>query len=141
MARCPTTATFLRSNAPDEVLSVEVLRFDTQEVLEGQLNGRVLEPSFSFAVAAEDAITDDSDTNGSAESATTTLASPTIRRPFSWKSRTQWIEVDGSPWTDEGTVIGNQLIAAPSIDGYSNTYTTPGVQMLASSWIGRKHYG
>ncbi len=30
-------------------MAVEVLRFDTQQVLEGELNGRALEQSFSFA--------------------------------------------------------------------------------------------
>ena len=32
---------------PEDVLAVEVLRFDTQQVLEGELNGRALEQSYS----------------------------------------------------------------------------------------------
>ena len=39
----------LRSHQPDDVLGIEVLRFDRQEVSEGQLNGRPLETAFSFA--------------------------------------------------------------------------------------------
>ena len=52
----------LRSHDADDVLGIEVLRFDTQEVLEGQLNGRPLEQSFSFAqeIADENIVPEDS---------------------------------------------------------------------------------
>ena len=39
----------LRSHGPDDTLSIEVLRFSTEEWLAGQLNGRPLEQTFSFA--------------------------------------------------------------------------------------------
>ena len=39
----------LRSHQPDDVLGIELLRFDTQEALEGQPNGHPLETAFSFA--------------------------------------------------------------------------------------------
>ena len=39
----------LRSHAPDDELAIEVLRYATSEVLEGELNGDVLTQSFSFA--------------------------------------------------------------------------------------------
>ena len=42
----------LRGHSAADVMSIEVLRFDTEEVLEGQLNGQVLEQSFSFAAAS-----------------------------------------------------------------------------------------
>ncbi len=45
----------LRSHSPDDVLSMEVLRFDTKEALEGQLNGTPLSVAFSFGKAAEQA--------------------------------------------------------------------------------------
>jgi len=38
----------LRSHQPDDTLGVDVIRFDTSEVLEGQLNGRELATSFTF---------------------------------------------------------------------------------------------
>ena len=38
----------LRTNGPDEVLSVEVLRYSTEEYFEGRINESPLELSFSF---------------------------------------------------------------------------------------------
>ncbi|MDH4171932.1 MAG: S1C family serine protease, partial [Acidimicrobiia bacterium] len=46
----------IRTQGSDDVLAVEVLRFDTGEVLEGQLNGTPLEPSFSFAQEFEEQV-------------------------------------------------------------------------------------
>jgi S1-C subfamily serine protease len=45
----------LRSHDASDVLEVEVLRFDTKEVLKGQINGDPLSVSFSFGQAAEEA--------------------------------------------------------------------------------------
>ncbi|MCB0230550.1 MAG: trypsin-like peptidase domain-containing protein, partial [Anaerolineae bacterium] len=39
----------LRTHSPGDTLSLEVVRASTEEYLEGQVNGRPLEPSFSFA--------------------------------------------------------------------------------------------
>ncbi|MEZ4517505.1 MAG: S1C family serine protease [Chloroflexota bacterium] len=82
----------LRSNSPDDVLSVEVLRFDTEEVLEGQINGRALEPSFSFAVAAEDDLA--SGERLPLKQPTTMSASPMTLRLYIWKCPPV-----GSMWT------------------------------------------
>jgi serine protease Do len=38
----------LRSHYEEDVLTVQILRFETEQVLEGQINGRPLEVSFSF---------------------------------------------------------------------------------------------
>lgn len=43
----------LRSRESTDVMAIEVLRHATQEVLEGQLNGRELKTSFSFAQELE----------------------------------------------------------------------------------------
>jgi len=45
----------LRSHDASDVLEVEVLRFDTKEILKGQINGDPLSVSFSFGQAAEEA--------------------------------------------------------------------------------------
>lgn len=125
----------LRSNTAEDVMSVEVLRFDTQEVLEGQLNGRELEPSFSFAIAAEEAVTDNPGNDTGGEFVNEYMGISDDSGSIVMEVPTSWIEIDGSPWVDQGTVIGGQLLAAPSIDGYSNTYDTPGVQLLASNGL------
>ena len=53
----------LRSRSASDTLTVEVLRFDNQEYLEGQLNGRALETSFSFASELQNDV--DTTTTGS----------------------------------------------------------------------------
>jgi serine protease Do len=122
----------LRSNTADDVMSVEVLRFDTQEVLEGQLNGRALEPSFSFAVAAEDEVADNPGNDVGGQTVNDFVAISDDSGAIVVEVPASWVEIDGSPWLDQGTVIGGQLLAAPSIDGYSNTFDIPGIQILAS---------
>jgi serine protease Do len=122
----------LRSNTADDVMSVEVLRFDTQEVLEGQLNGRALEPSFSFAVAAEDEVADNPGNDAGGQTVNDYVGISDDSGAIVVEVPSSWVEIDGSPWIDEGTVIGGQLLAAPSIDGYSNTFDIPGIQILAS---------
>lgn len=49
-----------------------------------------------------------------------------------------WSSVDPSIWTDDGAVAGSQLLAAPDIDGFNTTFTTPGVQIWATTrWGGQ----
>jgi serine protease Do len=112
----------LRSRSASDTLTVEVLRFDNQEYLEGQLNGRVLETSFSFATALEGEV--DSSTTGSYDEYVTVqddsgaiqVSIPSI-----------WGEVDGSNWVDSGEVIGAGIRAAASVDNFLNYYDEPGV--------------
>ncbi len=112
----------LRSRNPTDTMSVEVLRYDTQEYLEGQLNGRELETSFSFANELAGDVQDTStgsydefvlvqDDYGAIQ-----VSIPSI-----------WAEVDGSAWESDGDVIGASITAAASVDAFNNTYTEPGV--------------
>ena len=128
----------LRSRNATDTMSIEVLRYATSEVLEGQLNGDPLVQSFSFAqeVAAPEG------------GETTTSDAPTTYENFVGiyddsqaiyvEVPAEWAEVDGSNWVDDddGTVLGSELIAAPDIAGFSGTYTTPGVQILAGAYFG-----
>ncbi|GAB4263116.1 MAG: hypothetical protein Kow0080_01120 [Candidatus Promineifilaceae bacterium] len=116
----------LRTHDPSDTLAVEVLRFDTQEVLEGQLNGRELEQVFSFAEqVAEDA--------GSAPVASDATAYSQYVQVvddsgiMSMNVPAEWVQVDGSPWELDGEVIGLSLTAAPDINGMLNGWTVPGV--------------
>jgi serine protease Do len=119
----------LRTHDADDKLAIEVLRFDTEEVLEGQLNGRALEQSFSFAqTLEEEASNDDSASTGSSDTTypeytavTDDSGLMTLEVPTAWGS------VDGSAWELDGEVIGLSVTAAPDLDGFFNTWTTPGV--------------
>lgn len=117
----------LRSHAPGDELAVEVLRYETSEVLNGEFNGDELSLSFSFADQYAD---DDATPVGDSyeeyiivedDSGTITVSVPTV-----------WSDVVGSP-TDLGD--GNAsptLIASPSIADYNATWSTPGMEFLAS---------
>ena len=48
----------LRTHSPEDTLALQVLRWDTQEVLEGQLNGRSLEVAYNFGSSDTDTETD-----------------------------------------------------------------------------------
>jgi serine protease Do len=125
----------LRSHDPDDVLGIEVLRYDTQEVLEGQLNGRPLELSFSFAqqLADENIVPEDSNSASGQQFIAITDDSEALylEVPNSWAAS------DGSAWTDDaGQILGASLTAAPDLQAFNDTYTSPGVLFLASANLG-----
>lgn len=133
----------LRSRNPDDVMGIEVLRFSTEEFLEGQLNGRTLATSFSFARAVEEEITPQPDTtSGGGGGETTTYTNYVGIYDDSGavyvEVPAEWSDIDGSNWisSDTGSVIGSSLYASPSIADFNSTYTTPGVQILASAGLG-----
>lgn len=119
----------LRTRNADDVMAVEVLRFASQEVLEGQLNGRVLEQTFSFAQELGSEVNNSSNTNtgsgGTSYDSYKTVNDDsgllTMEVPSAWR------EVDGSAWTLDGEVIGLSITAAPSIADFNNSWATPGV--------------
>ncbi|MCB9443973.1 MAG: trypsin-like peptidase domain-containing protein [Ardenticatenaceae bacterium] len=128
----------LRTHNPTDTMNVEILRYDTQEVLAGQLNGRELAQVFSFAQELENTTPDEPANTGSSggtavydsyttitdDSGTLTLEVPTA-----------WSDVNGGPWEVDGQAIGQQLSAAPSLDGYYNSWNTPGVVFAVSTDI------
>ena len=131
----------LRSRNATDVMSIEVLRYATSEVLEGQLNGgedERLVQSFSFAqeVAApeggESAVAEGAATYENFVGIYDDSQAVYVEVPV------EWVEVDGSNWIDEddGTVLGSELMAAPNLNEFSTTYTTPGVQILAGAYFG-----
>jgi serine protease Do len=119
----------LRSHNPEDTLSIRVLRLETGERLEGQLNGRALEvvsiPVVPTPVPAPDQpatadysgysmITDDS---GSLQ----------MEVPVEWN------DVDGGVWQIEDRLIGYAVSASSDLDGFINSYATPGVFFGASA--------
>lgn len=126
----------LRSNDPDDTLNIEVLRFATQEVLEGQLNGRELETTFSFAqelqeeaAAMEEGSTTTTATYSGYMTVTDDSGVLTVDVPV------EWADVNGSAWTSDGEVIGASVSAAPDLSGFNSTWTTPGIFFGASDTL------
>ncbi len=132
----------LRSRNATDPMAIEVLRYATEEVLEGQLNGPELETSFSFAqsVEVEEDPNSGGNTGGDTGSATYTefVGIYDDSQAVYVEVPVEWGEVDGSNWVDDedGTVLGSELMAAPNLNEFSNTYTTPGVQILAGAYFG-----
>ncbi|MFQ5793480.1 MAG: S1C family serine protease [Candidatus Bipolaricaulia bacterium] len=111
----------LRSHSPGDTLTIEVVRFDTQEVLAGQINGRQLE---SVGSPRE--------------------PGPELELVYNYHSVTndsgalvmdipqEWDDVNGSPWTKEDEVIGAAISASSNLGDFYDTYATPGVFFGAS---------
>jgi serine protease Do len=114
----------LRSRNPDDVMSVEILRFATSEFLEGQLNGRELAQTFSFAqTLGDDLVIEEGEAYTSYRSVTDATGAIELEVPSSWS------DVDGDAL--DGAFPA--LVAAPSIAGFSDTWDVPGVLIAASS--------
>lgn len=132
----------LRSHNPEDVMSIEVLRYATEEVLEGQLNGRELETSFSFAREISEDV-EGGDTSGGETTTTNYVGIYDDEGAIYVEVPDSWTDVDGSNWvsSEDGSILGSSLLASPSIADFNSTYTTPGVQILASASLAGEDMG
>ncbi|WP_374686494.1 S1C family serine protease [Promineifilum sp.] len=143
----------LRSRNATDAMDIEVLRYATEEVLEGQLNGPTLEQSFSFAqeVAVEPeqpAAGGDTggDTGGATGGAATYQNYVGIyddANAVYVEVPQEWADVNGANWTsdEDGSVLGSELIASTNIAAFESDYVTPGVDILASAGLGGQDMG
>jgi serine protease Do len=119
----------LRSHNPGDVLSVEVLRFDTGEMLEGQLNGRGLE-AVSIPVVPTRAATEG---EPAAAGYTDFVLITDDYGLLQVEVPQEWSDVDGSAWLMEGEEIGATVSASPDLAGFNDSYDTPGLFFGASN--------
>lgn len=120
----------LRTATPGEPIAIRVIRFDTGEVWEGELNGTPMTARFSFAEELGDEVPDD----GGSGQATTQYEYETISDDTGTlvvSIPTAWNDRDTTP-TDFGLSTGPaaSIFAAPDLDAFLNTYVAPGVLML-----------
>jgi serine protease Do len=118
----------IRTQGADATMSIEVLRFSTEEVYEGQLNGEPLALSFSFAQTYQDEVAADnpaSNTDTYTDYVNVTDDSGSISADVP----VEWADIDGAPNPD----FGPSLYAAPNLDEFINSYGTPGVIIEATS--------
>lgn len=122
----------LRGRNPEDTMSVEILRFGTGEILEGQLNGRELEVVATFGNTQQaDGSNSGSGSSGGYVAVTDDTGQLNVSVPANWS------QVDGSAWVNsDGENLGIRLVASPDLDGYMSTWTTPGVSFKASSSLG-----
>ncbi len=117
----------LRSRNADDTMAVEVLRLATGEQLAGQLNGEDLTPVETVAISGDveqgtdyDAYQTIADNSGQLQ----------VEVPGAWG------DIQGDGWTIDGQSIGLGVMAAPSIDGFLNSWDTPGMFFGATSDAG-----
>ena len=115
----------LRTRNPDDTIAVEVLRYASEEYLEGQLNGRELETSFSFAAELGGEVEGE-------EGETITNYDEYVLVQDDYGAiqvsvPAAWSEIDGSAWVDSGDIIGASITAAASLDNFNAYYSEPGV--------------
>jgi serine protease Do len=125
----------LRSHDAEDTLSIEVLRFSTGEMLEGQLNGRELQV-VSLPVLP-------TPPPSSGEPDTLTYSGYTLITDDSGAIEVEvpqeWTDVDGSAWVLDGEVIGATVSAASDLAGFNDTFGTPGIFFGASRALAEEY--
>ena len=117
----------IRTQGDDQPMTVEILRYDTQEVLTGTLNGdKELEVAFSFAEELGGEIAGEATDSYEYTTVTDDEGILVMQVP------TAWIDINGAQWEEESRVIGNSIAAAPDLDDFYETWDTPGVFFGAS---------
>jgi hypothetical protein len=126
----------LRSHDADDTLSIEVLRYATEEVLEGQLNGDQLEVSFSFGQEIEEQVGGDFGEEAAATyeeyvevwDDTDTLV---MEVPREWSR-----DVDGTTlYDDDGEFLAWAIQASSNLGDFWSGHSTPGVAFIASGGL------
>jgi serine protease Do len=125
----------LRSHSPSDTLAVKVIRFDTGEVLEGQLNGRELAASGFFA-SQPSASQPGSTTTSSGGYSGYTLVKDDYNS-IQIAVPNEWTQVDGSAWIDGGDTIGASIWASPDLQQFQNSWSQPGVEFNVSDDLAR----
>jgi serine protease Do len=119
----------LRSHDNDDTLDIEVLRYSTGVVLDGQLNGRELETTVTFTETIEEdieTVVEDAGTYSGYVSVMDDYGAIQMDIPA------EWTDVYGGFWDDEGETIGSTISAAANLDAYINSWSESGVFFGAS---------
>jgi serine protease Do len=127
----------LRTHGQDSTLSIEVLRYSTGDYLAGQINGRELAVAGSGEISPPpggDELDEPPQPVGDYMVVMDDYGALELEIP-SW-----WSDVDGSPWYFDDEIVGASIWASPDLDGFANTWSTPGVIFDVSDdiakWVG-----
>jgi len=115
----------LRSREATDTMSITVLRYATNEILEGQLNGRELKVTQTFETGG----TSGGETTGGE---TEYMAVWDDSDVLTMEVPTSWDDVNGAPWVEDGEYQGAMLVAAPDAQEFMDTLDVPGVFYVAS---------
>lgn len=120
----------LRSRDPEDTVSIEVLRYTTEEQLVGQLNGRQLEVAFSFAQQEGENAPPATGGNATTYSDYQTINDNT--NALQVQVPVEWTEHRGNPWSMNDANVGVSVVAAPNIQLFYDDWNTPGMFFGAS---------
>ncbi len=126
----------LRSHQPDDALSIEVLRFGTQEYLAGQLNNpeRTLAVTYSFANNLDDSV-DQGNTGTTTDGYTGYVQLTDETSAIIVEVPEEWTDIDQSQWQldagSAGTLNFARVMASTDLAGF-DTYSSPGVLFAVS---------
>ena len=124
----------LRGHNMTDTMSIEVLRLSDGTIMAGQVNGDPLEVTQTLDSGGDST---GSDTGGGY---TDFVSIEDDSGSLLMTVPVEWSDVDGTFWTVGDEDVGPGLKAAPDIDAYNNTWTTPGVFLAASQSL-RQTYG
>lgn len=119
----------LRSHEPTDVLSVEVYRPGTDEMLRGKLNSAPLEVVSSLATEV------DTVDNSSGGEYTQYVAISDSTGIITVEVPAEWSDVNGELWEVEGSVVGPSVSASPDLAAFNDTWSVPGVFVGATTQI------
>jgi serine protease Do len=113
-------------------MTIEVLRLETGEILEGVLNGDDLEVTAVLDTGTDPGDTEPETGEGTpGEDGYVTIYDET--GTMSMDVPTSWSDVVSGPWEVNGETVGLSLAAAPDYDSWLSTWGTPGVRLMASA--------
>ena len=124
----------LKTHTPEDTLSMEIIRFGTGEVLEGQLNGRALAVASTFGTGSSGSTGSSADTG---TSATGYIDTSDAYGAIALELPETWADTDGSEWVDGNDVIGASITASPDMESYARTWGTPGLFFGVSDDLAR----
>ena len=119
----------IRTQGEEGVIEIEVLRYDTAQVLRGQLNGNALTEAFSFAEELDEEATVDEGTSVYADYVVISddTGAITVEVPL------EWADVDGRPYEDDQGRSITDVQASSNLDSFLGSWSTPGMIVSASS--------
>ncbi len=127
-----TYCEILRSHSADDVMTVEVLRLDTDEVLEGQLNGRQLAQSLSLAdqTGGEEAPQQDTGADTPATAAAETydefVEVSDGEGIFTFSAPAEWTDVADGEWVYDDNTVGTRFDISPDLANFFDNWGIPG---------------
>lgn len=121
----------LQTHEPDDVLSVQVLRFADGARYRGEFNGDELEPYESLASEVQSQ-SGGSLPTGSSYTSYTTITDDSGQLQVEVPA--EWSQVQGTPLVlADGTELGPQIIAAGDLQVYASSYNVPGMEFAATA--------